>query len=516
MARPEHPVMLIVLDGWGVGDGGPHDAIHAAGCPTMTLLKDQGSYTTLGASGPDVGLPEGQMGNSEVGHLNLGAGRVVPQEIVRINQAIKDGSFYENETLVHAARRAKGHRLHILGLLGPGGVHSHQDHLLALLELAKRKGLKDVAVHHVLDGRDTPPKSALAFASALETPIAATGAGRVATVSGRYWTMDRDNRWERVQRAYELLVDGRGHRQASAPAAIEAAYARGESDEFVEPTIVGDPWPIRDQDVVVCYNFRPDRMRQIVRMLADDDFDQVPRTRVDARVVTLTMYDKTFEDLDVEVAFAPFHPTNTLGAHYAAMGLRQLRVAETEKYAHVTYFFNGGVEAPLVGEDRKLVPSPKVATYDMQPGMSASGITDALLERLGKGYDLIVVNFANADMVGHTGDMDATVSACKAVDECLGRIVPSAKAAGYVVAVTADHGNAERMRDAEGNPQTAHTTSRVPLAIMMPDGRAKRLRDGGALCNVAPTLLDLVGVLPPAEMDAASLLVDSKATARAG
>jgi 2,3-bisphosphoglycerate-independent phosphoglycerate mutase len=369
---------------------------------------------------------------------------------------------------------------------------------VALLEFARRLGLSGVAVHHLLDGRDTPPKSALEFAQALGPVIDEKGVGRVATVAGRYFTMDRDQRWERTLKGYDALVDAKGHRAKDAVGAIRAAYGRGESDEFVEPTIVGGPLPVEDGDVVVLYNFRPDRMRQLVRMLKDDALD-VERQRVDATVVTLTMYDKRFEDMGVRVAFPPTHPERTWGAYYAELGLRQLRVAETEKYAHVTYFFNGGVEKANAGEDRHLVPSPKVATYDLQPEMSAPGIRDAVLERLDDGYDLIVVNFANADMVGHTGDQNATVEACRVVDGCVGGLADAALERGFVVAVTADHGNAERMVDDEGRPQTAHTTSAVPFIVATPGGRV-RMAAKGRLADDAPD-----------EMTGQSLLRNDKA-----
>ncbi len=507
-AKPTHPVLLVILDGWGLGDGGAHDAIAKADVRSLAALRREHAYTTLGAAGGHVGLPDGQMGNSEVGHLNLGAGRLVFQEIVRINRAVEDGSFYENDVLVDAMERARDGRLHLVGLLGPGGVHSHQDHLVALVELAKRQGVQEVVIHHILDGRDTPPRSALDFAHGLTPRLDEKGVGRVVSVAGRYWTMDRDTRWERTRRGFELMTAGKGHRAASVAEAIEQAYARGEDDEFVEPTVVGDPVVIEDGDVVLCYNFRPDRMRQIVRMLADPDFDEVAIDRVDADVVTMTMYDQAFADLDVEVAFEPVHPERTWGAYYGELELRQLRIAETEKYAHVTYFFNGGVEDPAPGEDRKLVPSPQeVATYDEKPTMSAPAIADALLERLGDGYDLIVVNFANADMVGHTGRMEATVAACHAIDEALSRIVPAALDNGFVVAVTADHGNAEKMVDDDGRPQTAHTTSDVPFYVAMPDGGPVELAKGGALCDVAPTLLEIVGIEKPQEMTARSLWV---------
>jgi 2,3-bisphosphoglycerate-independent phosphoglycerate mutase len=507
MAKPRHPLLLMILDGWGVGQGGPHDAIAQAHCAHMTRLKAEHAYTTLEAGGEAVGLPPKQMGNSEVGHLNIGAGRVVPQDFVRINRAVANNELGANPVLKAAFQNAKGKRLHLLGLLGPGGVHSHQDHLLGLLKAAKAAGLTDVAIHHLLDGRDTPPQSALAFASAIENAIAKIGVGRVASVAGRYWTMDRDNRWERTKKGYDLLIDGVGPRAPSAADAIENAYAHDVTDEFIEPTLIDPDGLIRDKDVVICYNFRPDRMRQFVRMLADAKFKAVARTPVACHVVTMTLYDATFADLGVQIAFAPEHPRMTMGEVYAKAGLRQLRIAETEKYAHVTYFFNGGVEAALPGEERLLIPSPKVATYDLQPEMSAPAITKALEERVGSGYALVVLNFANADMVGHTGDLEATIKAVQILDEQIGRLVAAYTAQGYAVAITADHGNAEKMMDDDGHPQTAHTDSPVPFYVILPKGSPRvALRSGGALANVAPTLLDLLGLEKPAAMKGESLL----------
>ena len=507
-SRRPRPIVLVVLDGFGIGPVPADDAIASAEMPVWRGLLERWPHSVLRASEDAVGLPAGQMGNSEVGHLNLGAGRPVLQDLPRIDAAIADGSFATRPALVHACERAAepGQRLHIVSLIGPGGVHANDRHLVALVEMARARGVPSVRVHALLDGRDTAPRSALGFMRDLETRLAAAHPdARIATVGGRYYAMDRDRRWERTARGYRAIVHGVGERAPSATAAIAAAYERGENDEFVLPTVLdGVDGRIRDGDAVVHANFRADRARQLTHALADgDEFDGFdrddpqPRPR-DLLVVTMTEYEA---GLPVEVAFPPEEAYSL--AHAASdAGWRQFHVAETEKYAHVTYFFNGGREAPLPGEDRRLVPSPKVATYDLQPEMSAPGVTDALIEALESGtYDLIVANFANPDMVGHTGVWDAAVRAVETVDACLGRIVAALDVRdaldpdgpGSLLAITADHGNADEMCDADGNPVTAHSLNPVPflLAGRAADGRT--LRDG-VLADVAPTLLELAGL----------------------
>ncbi len=495
-------------------------------------------HAVLGCSGGSVGLPDGQMGNSNVGHLNLGAGRIVYQDLARIGQAVASGEFHENPVLLDAARRATatGHTLHFAGLLSPGGVHSHQDHLFALLDLAARVGVKDVVVHAFLDGRDEPPQSAKPFMAALEAVMAQSKAGRVGTVSGRYYAMDRDRRWDRTAKAYRAMVTGEGRLAFSPQAAIDAAYARGETDEFVEPTAVtrGDgpgptavtrgngPGPtavtrgdgpvglVKSGDSLVFFNFRADRIRQIARAFIFSDFDGFERPGgflTELAVATLTEYDRTFP---VPVAFPPQPVTGTLGEVVSKAGLAQLRIAETEKYAHVTYFFSGGEETPFPGEDRALVPSAKVATYDLKPEMSAPEVAAEAVKRIESGrYDLIVLNFANADMVGHTGDFDAAVRAIQAVDHAAGKAVSAALARGGVAVVVSDHGNAEQMIDTDtGQAHTAHTTSPVPLVVVGPEalvGSARALR-AGILADVAPTVLDLMGLKKPPQMTGTSLL----------
>lgn len=501
--RPRHPVLLIVIDGWGLAPPGPANAIELARPAAIQRLAQEFASTSLEASGPAVGLPEGQMGNSEVGHLNIGAGRVVDQDIVRITKTIRQGQLDRVAAFADLIEycRTGGRALHLVGLLGPGGVHSHEEHLFGLLEAARRGGVARTWVHHVLDGRDTPPQSALEFAHRAQPHVDAATGARVATVSGRYWTMDRDKRWERTARAYRMLVHLEGHRAPTAAAAIEAAYARGETDEFVAPTVVGTPDPIRPGDAALFYNFRPDRMRQLVRALNDPAFREFPTESLGLRAVSLTLYDRTFDALGVRIAFRPDHPDDTLGAYYARLGLRQLRVAETEKYAHVTYFFSGGREDPFAGEERLLLPSPKVATYDLQPEMSAFPVTDELLPRLDRAeYDLVVLNLANPDMVGHTGLLAPTVRACEVVDECIGRLVEAARKRDYVVAITADHGNAELMADAQGGPVTAHTTNPVPVVLVHDELKGLPLERGRGLSSLAPTLLGLLGLPVPAQM----------------
>jgi 2,3-bisphosphoglycerate-independent phosphoglycerate mutase len=505
--RPR-PIVLVVIDGFGIGPVPADDAIAAAAMPVWRGLLERWPHAILRASEDAVGLPPGQMGNSEVGHLNLGAGRPVLQDLPRIDAAIADGSFVERPALLAACARAArpGGRLHIVSLIGPGGVHANDRHLVALVELAARRGVGAVRIHALLDGRDTPPRSALAFVADLEARLAAVHPdARIATIGGRYYAMDRDQRWERIERGYRAIVHGVGERAASATAAIEAAYARGENDEFVAPTVIdGVDGRVRDGDPIVHANFRADRARQLSHALAEGDdftaFDRDgpgPRPR-DLLVVTMTAYES---GLPVEVAFGP-EEVRSLAHAASDAGWRQFHVAETEKYAHVTYFFNGGREAPLPGEDRRLVPSPKVATYDLQPEMSAAGVTDALIDAVASdAYDLIVANFANPDMVGHTGVWDATVRAVETIDGCLGRIVAALDARdasdpagrGSLLALTADHGNADAMRDGAGNPVTAHSLNPVPFLLAGRAVAGRSLHDG-VLADVAPTLLEIAGL----------------------
>ena len=494
------PALLVVLDGWGHAEPADDNAIHVASTPHWDRLWGGGSRTLISGSGRDVGLPDGQMGNSEVGHMNLGAGRVVHQDLSRIDLAIKDGSFASNPVLNAAIGKARGARLHVLGLVSPGGVHSHEDQIAALIAMAEHAGVT-VRLHAFLDGRDTPPRSA--------APSLARFGDRVASICGRYYAMDRDARWDRVRAAFDMLTLGTfTGSHADAVSALQAAYARGESDEFVRPTTVGN-WPlrvgIRDGDVVVFMNFRADRARQLTRAFVEDGFDAFPRARRPrlGDFVTLTRYA---DDIPAACAFEPEIVRNSFGEHLSGLGMRQLRIAETEKYAHVTFFFSGGREQPFPGEDRVLVPSPQVATYDRQPEMSAPEVTDRLVAAIESGaYEAIVCNYANADMVGHTGDFDAAVRAVEAVDGCLGRIVAAVEATGGHCLITADHGNVERMRDATtGQAHTAHTSELVPLVYVGPGN--VRLDAGGTLSDVAPTLLELMGLAPPAEMRGRSLL----------
>ncbi|HKY88415.1 MAG TPA: 2,3-bisphosphoglycerate-independent phosphoglycerate mutase [Candidatus Limnocylindrales bacterium] len=513
-ARPR-PLLLVVLDGFGVSPDRHANAILAARMPAWDALLARWPHSLLGASGEDVGLPAGQMGNSEVGHLNLGAGRRVLQDLPRIDRAIEDGSFFSNDALVAAARHAAaGKRLHLVGLVGPGGVHANDRHIVAITRLAASLGATDVALHALLDGRDTPPRSAGAFIPDLETRLReAHPAARIATVGGRYFAMDRDRRWERTRRGYDAIVHGRGLRAASATAAVATAYARGEGDEFVQPTVVDDgDGTVRDGDALIHCNFRADRARQLVHALVDRTFEGFERGDAPRGLlmVTMTEYEK---GLPVRVAFPP-ERILALAEAISSWGWRQFHVAETEKYAHVTYFFNGGVERAWPGEDRLLVPSPKVATYDLMPEMSAAGITDALVEALrGDQYDFIVANYANPDMVGHTGVWEAAVRALETVDECLGRVVGAFEAVdgqraavgGAVMAVTADHGNVDELRDPDGRPVTAHSLNPVPLVIAGSPLIGRALGDG-ILADVAPTILELLGRSPLPGMTGRSLL----------
>ena len=508
------PVALIVLDGWGYRPATDGNAIALANTPTWDSLWRRGSRTLLEASGLRVGLPQGQMGNSEVGHLNLGAGRVVMQDLVRISSAITDGSFYTNPALVGACRQVKKLRgtLHLMGLIGAGGVHAIDTHLFALLDLAKREGVERVAIHAFLDGRDSLPKSALGFTQVLLDYIRKIGSpAKIASVSGRYYSMDRDKRWDRTELAYRAIVLGEGTTVTDPLDAIRKAYESGKTDEFMLPVVVtenGKPVaPMKDGDAVICFNYRSDRMRQIVRALIDPGFDGFDVTRrPKVSVTTLTNYDKTFR---VAVAFEPTSMVRILAEVLSSRGLDMLKTAETEKYPHVTYFFNGGVEAPFPCEHRVLVPSPKVATYDLMPEMSAAGVTDALVGGITSGeHDFILCNYANADMVGHSGSIPATIKAVETVDQSLARVLKAAETAGMRLIVTADHGNAEMLIDPEtGGPHTAHTTNPVPFVVVDWE-QEQRLRSGGALCDVAPTILSMLGIEQPPEMSGVNLGVD--------
>ncbi|MEF8823611.1 MAG: 2,3-bisphosphoglycerate-independent phosphoglycerate mutase [Desulfohalobiaceae bacterium] len=510
--RADKPTLLLILDGWGLAPEGEGNAIHAAHTPNLDRAQAEYPGAELVCSGEAVGLPEGQMGNSEVGHLNLGAGRVVYQHIVRISQAIRNDSFADNEVLNQAMDRAleNGGSLHLLGLVSDGGVHSHLEHLEALLQLASRKGLGDVVVHAVLDGRDTSPFAGYGYLERLLASMDRIGVGRIATVSGRYYAMDRDKRWDRTQLAYEAIVHGRGETARQSLQIVAAAYERGVSDEFLPPTVIVDEGgspvgSMRHGDAGFIFNFRADRVRQIAQALFDPDFGEFDRGEAPqlSFLASMTMYDASFPLL---VAFPQQRMDNILGEVLSGYGMRQLRIAETEKYAHVTYFFNGGREEPYSGEERKLIPSPReVATYDQKPEMSVHQVTEEL-ERLWKegGYDVIVCNFANLDMVGHTGDFQATVQACRAVDECVGRVMDMVLAEGGRLFLTADHGNAETMLDHHGKVQTAHSSSEVAF-VWVEEEPPSGLRRKGILGDVAPTLLASLGLTPPEEMTGQSM-----------
>ncbi|MGB9858392.1 MAG: 2,3-bisphosphoglycerate-independent phosphoglycerate mutase [Moorellaceae bacterium] len=505
------PLMLIVLDGWGYSEHREGNAVALARLHHFPRLWREFPHTLLQASGEAVGLPSGQMGNSEVGHLNIGAGRIVYQELTRISRAIRDGSFFQNPVLLDALRwtQERGGALHLLGLLSDGGVHSHLDHLYALLELAGREGLDEVYIHAFLDGRDVPPACAGQYIEAVEEECRRRGLGAIATIMGRYYAMDRDRRWERTARAYRAIVAGEGHKFPSALEALEASYQRNITDEFVEPSVMvrgGRPLAtVREGDAVIFFNFRADRARQLTRAFVDEDFAHFERPggRLDIRFVCLTQYDVT---IPAPVAFPPQDLKETLGEIISRAGLRQLRIAETEKYAHVTFFFNGGVEEPFPCEDRLLVPSPKVATYDQKPEMSAYEVTSEVLKRL-ELYDFVVLNFANPDMVGHTGDLQATIKALEAVDECLGRIAEAMRARQAPLIITADHGNAEEMLEPDGEPHTAHTSNPVPFILVSEEYRRAHLREG-SLEDVAPTVLALLGLKQPEAMTGSNLIVD--------
>lgn len=504
-ARPK-PVVLLILDGWGHREETADNALAQATLPNWQRLLATAPHTLIHTEGRHVGLPEGQMGNSEVGHMNLGAGRIVYQDLTRIDAAIEDGSFFENPELVGACEDAKadGRTLHVFGLLSPGGVHSHQTHIFAMLELAKRQGAPRVAVHAFLDGRDTPPRSAEASLQALQSVCDQLGNAHIATISGRYYAMDRDKRWDRLRLAWDAIVEANSEQHAAdALSALQSAYARGENDEFVLPTVIDGAQPMRDGDAVVFMNFRADRARQITAAFVSPGFDGFEARRPKlSRFVCLTEYDAK---LPAAVAFGPDDLSHTLGELLADAGLSQLRIAETEKYAHVTFFFSGGREEPFAGEERILVPSPKVATYDLQPAMSLPELTGKLVEAIGSArFDVIVCNIANPDMVGHSGDLQAAILAAQAVDIAIGAVDAAVHAQQGALIITADHGNLEMMRDpVTGQPHTAHTVGPVPLVYV--GARKATLRAGGALRDVAPTLLDLLGMPQPAEMTGRSL-----------
>jgi 2,3-bisphosphoglycerate-independent phosphoglycerate mutase len=502
------PVLLLILDGVGCRDAAPDNPVSLARKPHWDRLWSEFAHTTIDASERSVGLPTGQMGNSEVGHLNIGAGRVIYQDFTRIDRAIETGEFAANPVLVDAIATARRNAatLHVLGLVSPGGVHSHERQITAMVRMAADGGAPRVRVHAFLDGRDTPPRSASASLAMMQSVCATRPACSIAGIVGRYYAMDRDQRWERVRTAYELVVDAAADYTApDAQAALAAAYARGESDEFVRPTLVGSPLRMEDGDVVIFMNFRADRARELTRALTDPAFDGFERKRVPklGAFVSLTSYGDALAH--VPAAFAPQLVTQTFGETVAARGLRQLRIAETEKYAHVTYFFNGGVESVYPGEDRILVPSPRVATYDLMPEMSAVEVTDKLVHAIGSGaYDAIVCNYANGDMVGHTGNVEAATRALEVLDACIGRVVAAQRARGGEALITADHGNVEMMHDPEtGQAHTAHTLNLVPCLYV---GRAAEMQSGGALQDIAPTLLAMMGLPQPAEMTGRSLI----------
>ena len=509
-AYKKHPLALIILDGFGYRKETEGNAIAMAKKPVLDEVFSAHPHTLIGASGMDVGLPDGQMGNSEVGHTNIGAGRIVYQELTRITKSIQDGSFFQNEAFLAAVGQCRwfNSTLHIFGLMSDGGVHSHLDHICALLELAKREGLKKVCVHCFMDGRDTPPTSGKGYVQKIQDKIDELGVGCIATVSGRYYAMDRDKRWDRLERAYSAIVYGQGELYPSATAGIQASYDKGVTDEFIEPFIVTENAFIRRDDAVIFANFRPDRAREITRALVDPDFDGFAREEgnLPIKYVCMTQYDATMPN--VEVAFKPQSLKNTFGEYIADKGLTQLRIAETEKYAHVTFFFNGGVEKEYKNEDRALIKSPSVATYDLKPEMSAYEVTDEVVKRIeADKYDVIILNFANCDMVGHTGVIPAAVKAVEAVDTCVGRVLDALLAHGGCALVTADHGNADQMLEADGkSPFTAHTTNPVPLALVGRDD-VKALAEGGVLADLAPTMLDLLGLAQPEEMTGHSLIV---------
>ena len=499
------PTTLIIMDGFGLSGDLRGNAVRAAKTPRLDQLFAEFPNTALAASGLDVGLPAGQMGNSEVGHTNIGAGRVVFQDLPRISKSIADGDFFENPAYLHAMDACREHdsSLHLMGLLSDGGVHSHLEHLFALMKMAKDRGLEKVYIHAFLDGRDVSPTSGADFVAQTVEKCRELGVGKIATVMGRFYAMDRDKRWDRVEAAYDAMVYGEGASVNPVPvAAVKDAYANGVTDEFVEPVICDPEGTVSDHDSVIFFNYRPDRAREITRAFVDPDFNGFTRQYFPVTFVCTTEYDASMPN--VEVAFPRISVRNGLGEYLSSMGLTQLRIAETEKYAHVTFFFNGGVETQFPGEDRVLVPSPKVATYDLQPEMSAVEVADRCVERIESGaYDVIILNFANCDMVGHTGVFDAAVKAVETVDTCVGRVVDATLKMGGIAMITADHGNAEVMTQPDGSPMTAHTTNPVPFILC---GAGTELREG-RLADIAPTILDVMGLAVPEEMDGQTLIV---------
>lgn len=520
------PNCIIIMDGYGHSGVKNGNAIYAAGEGNVARLFSVYPSTYIGASGRDVGLPDGQMGNSEVGHLNIGAGRVVYQDLTKITKAIEDGDFFENPALVKAMDNAVNNdkQLHLYGLLSTGGVHSHITHVFALLEMAKRRGVKNTYVHCFMDGRDTDPKSGVEFVAELQAEIDKLGYGKIASVCGRYYAMDRDNNWDRTKKAYEMLTAGKGERADDALSALKNSYAAGVTDEFVLPTNVvenGRPVALIEKgDSVIFFNFRPDRARQITRAISQKDFtpyfDSEKNKNMFFERITgflepvytgFAVYDASFKD--VNVAFPPDEIDNTLPQYLSSLGLKQLHIAETEKYAHVTFFFNAKLEAPVEGETRIVIPSPKVATYDLKPEMSAYEVTEKVIEEIDSDkYDVVILNFANCDMVGHTGVFEAAVKAVKTVDECVGKVIDKVLPKGGTAIVTADHGNADKMLDETGNPFTAHTTNVVPLIVVGEEFKGKTLKSGGKLCDIAPTLLDMMHLPVPKEMTGESLIND--------
>ena len=500
------PLLLMILDGFGIAPP-EGNAIAAAKTPNLDRLFSSNPLTQIGASGLDVGLPDGQMGNSEVGHTNIGAGRIVYQELTRITKTIEDGKLGDVEPIVNAMDSAlkNGTSLHLMGLMSPGGVHSHMEHLYGILQLAKDKGLEKVYVHAFLDGRDVPPSSAKEYVAQCVDKMKEIGVGKIATVAGRYYAMDRDNRWERVEKAYSALVYGEGVEAKCPVDAIQKSYDDGVTDEFVIPIVVEGGDTIKENDSVIFFNFRPDRAREITRTLVDPDFKGFERRNgfFPLNYVCMTQYDATMPN--VEVAFKPQSLVNTMGEYISSLGMNQLRIAETEKYAHVTFFFNGGVEKQYENEDRILVKSPAVATYDLQPEMSAYEVTDKLIPAIKAGkYDVIILNFANCDMVGHTGVFEAAVQAVEAVDTCVGKVTDAIKEMDGVTIITADHGNADKMIDEDGEPFTAHTTNPVPFCVV---GCDCKLREGGVLADIAPTMLKIMNLPQPEEMTGKSIIV---------
>ena len=497
------PTTLIIMDGFGLNPNTNYNAVANANTPVLDNLFATCPHTTLSASGLDVGLPAGQMGNSEVGHTNIGGGRVVFQDLPRISRAIEDGSFFENEAYVTAMNAClkNDSSLHLYGLLSDGGVHSHTTHLWALLKMAKIRGLKKVYIHAFLDGRDVSPTSGKDFVAEAVAKCKEIGVGKIATVMGRYYAMDRDKRWDRLERAYDAMVYGTGIQNSDPVDAVAQSYKNNVTDEFVEPVVCDKDGTISDNDSIIFFNFRPDRAREITRAFVDPDFDGFKRQFFPLTYVCTTEYDATMPN--VMVAFPRVVVHNGLGEYLSKLGMRQLRIAETEKYAHVTFFFNGGVETVYPGEDRVLVNSPKVATYDLQPEMSAPEVTDKCVERIESGnYDVVILNFANCDMVGHTGVYEAAIKAVETVDTCVGRVVEATKRMGGIAMITADHGNAEEMAKADGSPMTAHTTNLVPFIVVGADVELHP----GRLADIAPTILDIMGLECPPEMDGKSLI----------